>query len=110
MSVIQGESGKIVNLSGPLIVDRSQALKDELTAAIAESSDIHVSLSLIEDLDLACLQVLYAAKRQAGAEGKGFHFSGTVPSRVVRRLAAAGILKGSHQRAEDFEADLIGFN
>lgn len=110
MSAIKGDSPRIVNLSGSLIVDRSEGLKAELTAALAESSQVLVSLSLLEDLDLACLQVLYAARRQAVAEGKDFHFVGTVPSRIVRRLAASGFLQGNPERAEDFEAGLTDFS
>jgi anti-anti-sigma regulatory factor len=100
---------KILNFSGALLVDRAAALKAELSEALEGSSQVLVSLSLIEDLDLACLQVFYAARRTAVKSGKEFHFIGTVPSRIVKRLAAAGFLSGSPERAEDFEAGLIEF-
>jgi anti-anti-sigma regulatory factor len=109
MASIRAETPKIVNLSGSLIVDRAAALKEELSAALAESSQLLVSLSLIEDLDLSCLQVLYAARRSAVAAGKDFHFIGTVPTRIVKRLASAGFLHGKAERAEDFETNLVDF-
>lgn len=105
----KNETPKILNLSGSLTIDRVATLKDELSATLAESSQILVSISLVEEIDLACLQVLYSARRSAVATGKEMHFIGTVPSRVVRRLAAAGFLHGSPERAEDFEAGLTDF-
>ncbi len=101
---------KIVNLSGALIIDRASALKDELVAAFAESSQVLVSLSLVEDLDLSCLQVFYAARRSAASTGMDFHFIGTVPPRIAKRLATTGFLDGMPERAEDFEAALIDFS
>jgi len=100
----------IVNLSGSLTIDRASALKDELLAALSASSNVHVSLSLAEELDLACLQVLYAAKKSAVSLGKEFHFAGTMPDRVLKRLAACGLCSSAASRAEDFEAGLPGFS
>jgi len=99
----------IVNLSGTYMIDRSSALKAELWAAIVGSDRVLVSLSLAEDLDLACLQVLYSARRFARATGKELRFVGSVPSRIVERLSSCGFLHGSPQRAEDFEAVLQDF-
>jgi len=104
-----GPSPRIVNLSGSLLVDKASALRDELAAALASSLHVLVSLSLVEELDLACLQVLYAARRSAAASGGELHFAGSVPSRVVKRLSACGFLRGMPERAEDFEASLVDF-
>lgn len=101
---------KIVSLSGALLVDRAQPLKDELLAALSDSGQVLVSLSAVEELDLACLQVLYGARRLAVADGKEFHFVGSVPARVAKRLAAAGFIPRTVERAEDLEATLADFN
>jgi anti-anti-sigma regulatory factor len=110
MAERKNETPKIINLGGSLIVDRASALKSELAAALAASGNVLVSLSTAEELDLACLQVLYAARKSAFAAGKEFHFVGTIPTRVAKRLSAAGVLKGLPERAEDFEAGLVDFN
>ncbi len=99
----------IVNLSGSLLVDRAAQLKKELGEAVAASERVLVSLSLVEELDLACLQVLYAARRAAAAAGRELRFVGSVPSRIVERLYVTGFLKGKPERAEDFEAMLQDF-
>lgn len=109
MASNESDTQKILNPSGSLMIDRAASFASELSAALASTPRLLISLSGIEDLDLACLQVLYAARRSAAAAGKELHFVGTVSSRVVRRLAAAGFLRGSPERAEDFEAALTDF-
>ena len=104
-----GQSPKIVNLHGSLTVDRAVTLKGEVAEALDGSENVLLSLSLVEDLDLACLQVLYAAKAEARAAGKDLHFLGSVPLRISKRLAACGFLHGVSERAEDFESALVGF-
>lgn len=99
----------IVNLHGSLTIDRASALKDEIANVLEVSDNVLLSLSLVEDLDLACLQVFYAAGKSAAARGKQLHFVGTIPSRVVKRLAACGLSRGISGRAEEFEAGLVDF-
>lgn len=104
-----GQSPMIINLHGALTVERSEALKDEIAAALEGHDNILLSISLVEELDLACLQIFYAAKAQAEAEGKELHFLGSVPSRVTKRLAACGFLRGLSGNADEFESALVGF-
>jgi anti-anti-sigma regulatory factor len=80
-----------------------------MAAALEKSRKVIVDLSHVEELDLACLQVLYAARRAAQASGGELHFSGTVSPRIAKRLSAAGVLSGTPGRAEDFEALLLEF-
>lgn len=109
MPTSKAETQGIVNLSGVLYTDRAAALKKELEEALAGSGPVLVSLSLVEDIDLACLQVLYAARRSAKALGREFHFVGSIPSRLCKRLCAAGFLRGHPERTEDVEAGLVEF-
>jgi anti-anti-sigma regulatory factor len=104
-----GQSPKIVNLHGSLTVERAIAFKEELSLALAGGDNLLLSLSLVEDIDLACLQILYAAKASAASQGKEIHFLGSVPSRIMKRMATCGFLRGASDRAEDFESALVGF-
>jgi anti-anti-sigma regulatory factor len=104
-----GNSPKVVNLSGSLSVERAAGLKSEIWEALSESDNVLLSLSLVEDLDLACIQVFYAAKASAASLGKELHFLGSVPSRVAKKLAATGFLRSASERAEEFESALVGF-
>lgn len=102
-------TSKTLNLSGAYTVDRAAGLKAELSSLLDGAEQAIVSLSEVEELDLACLQVIYAARRSAKAAGREFHFAGTVRPRVARRLLACGFLRGFVERAEDFEAGLLDF-
>lgn len=109
MSQNSSDASIVLNPSGAMIVDRASAFRNELSDALRSSHAIAVDLSLVEELDLACLQVLYAARRAATAAGKELHLSGTISPRVAKRLSAVGILNGTPGRAEDFEASLLDF-
>jgi anti-anti-sigma regulatory factor len=109
MSQNSRDASVVLNPSGALIIDRASAFKSEMAAALAKSRKITVDLSLVEELDLACLQILYAARRATAASGGELHLTGTVSSRIARRLSAVGILRGTPGRAEDFEASLLEF-
>jgi anti-anti-sigma regulatory factor len=91
-----------------LSVDRASALKEELVAALANGGNVLVDLSSIEELDLSCLQVLYAAGLSAKAAGKELHFAGAIPSAVAKRLSSCGFLRGPDARPEDLESALVG--
>jgi anti-anti-sigma regulatory factor len=104
-----GQTPRIINLQGSLGVDRAATLKTEISEALSASDNVLLSVSLVEDIDLACLQVLYAARAQASRDGKELHFLGSVPSRVSKRLVACGYLRGVTEHADDFESALVGF-
>lgn len=104
-----GQSPKIIHLLGSLLVDRAASLKEEISEALEGSDNVLLGVSQVEDLDLACLQVLYAAKKSAASAGKELHFLGSVPSRLSKRLVACGFLHGVSGNAEEFESALVGF-
>ena len=103
-----GQTPATLKLQGVLGIDRAASLKEEIVAALGESGRVLLDLSLVEDLDLACLQVLYGARTTAKARGLELQFSGSLPSRVVQRLETCGFLKGRPGRAEDLASALVG--
>lgn len=107
---MQGSSQAItVNLQGSLSIDRAAEIKERLSRALASSARVAIDISSAEDIDLSCLQAFYAARAEAKAVGKELHFEGTIPQKVSKRLSACGFLRGAPERAEDFEASLVGF-
>ena len=100
---------KIVSLKGSLTVERASTLKDEIAEALASSDDIRLNLSLVEDFELPCLQVLFAAKSTAEAEGKELHIQGSVPPTIAQRLVSCGFLRDVSGTAEAFESALVEF-
>lgn len=107
---MQGSSQtNVVNLSGSLTIEKAAEIKRDLSTALASASRVMVDMSSVEDIDLACLQAVYAARAEAKALGKELHFQGTIPQRVAKRLSACGFLRGSPVGAEEFEAALVNF-
>jgi len=104
-----GQSQDTVKLIGQLTVDRASTIKDEISQAFRKRAIVLLDFSQVEDLDLACLQVLFSAKLGAAAAGKELHFLGTLPERVSRRLVSCGILRADTDHAEDFETALAAF-
>jgi anti-anti-sigma regulatory factor len=104
-----GQTPAVITLSSSLTVDRAAALKEELSAALESNENVVLNIAQVEEIDLSCLQVLYAAGSTAKAKGKGLHFIGAAPAKVAKRLASCGFLRVESDRAEAFEAALVGF-
>jgi len=104
-----GMSSESIKLQGPLTVEHASGLKSEIAQALSDQEAVLLDFSRIEDLDLACLQVLYAARLQAQTSGKGLHFVGSLPSHVSSRLLSCGILSANSAQAEDLESALASF-
>jgi anti-anti-sigma regulatory factor len=96
----------VLDLGATLTVDRAASLRDELAAALAEGGKVSIVFSAVEDLDLSCLQVLYAATLSARAAGRELHFTGSLSRRVSNRLKSCGFLGKDFERAEDLESSL----
>jgi anti-anti-sigma regulatory factor len=104
-----GQGPTVINLDASLTVDKASSLKEELSAALSGAGNILLNLSEVEELDLSCLQVIYAARTQAKASGKTLHLSSPAREHVVARLAACGFLRGPSERSGDLESALVGF-
>lgn len=90
------EGQKEVFLAGNLTLARSLAVKEELERAL-EGSPVIISFGEVENVDLAFLQVLCAARRTASRDGKEIVFRGeTVPSVIAELVKDVGL----HQVAE----------
>lgn len=97
-----------LTLHGSLNVGNSNELKEELRKAIQAGDEVRIDIALVEDLDLACLQVFYAAEASARAVGKALHFIGAVPPKIAARLVACGFLRRIPERVEELDAALVG--
>lgn len=109
MSKEQHGAPSLVKLSGALGIDRAAALQAELSSALAGADKLLLDLSSVDDIDLAALQILYAARRSAKAQSKELHLSGGLPPKLVKRLVASGFLRAMVERAEEAENGLADF-
>lgn len=60
-------------IEGELTVFAVHALKDRILAALAEGEDVDVDLAGVCEVDGAGIQLLLAARREAGMRGLHFH-------------------------------------
>ena len=66
------EDGDHLTLAGSLTIEQAHQLREVLCALIARSNQVFVSLAEVEDVDIASLQILYAARRDALRDDKEF--------------------------------------
>jgi len=97
----------VLNLDSSLTIDHASELKREISSALSNSALVHLNFSGVEELDLACLQVLFAARATARAGDKGLVFTGLPSERVRKRLRAGGFLRSGNGDIESLEAALI---
>jgi len=100
---------RVVSMNGSYTIDRAAELAKELGDAFAVSRNVVVDMGGLTDLDLAALQLLYAARRSAVARGSDFNLSGVVSQGVSRRLEAAGFIRQPVATGQELTAELVGF-
>lgn len=100
---------KEISLKGSLLVDRAKEIKETLSRALQESDAVLVDLSSAADIDLACVQTLYAAKRTAEKKGIKFSFTLSIPEHVMKKLTKSGFIRRALGSAEELGSLLVGF-
>lgn len=97
-----------LELAASLTIDRAAELRAQLTEVLAASGRVILDFSRVEEVDLACLQVIFAARSSARASGKSLGFSGLPSPAAMSRLAAAGFLRpGPFGTAVSLENSLL---
>lgn len=100
---------RLVAPAGSLGIEAASPLKQELLAAFAEAEEVIFDFSRAEDLDLAVLQVLYAARRTAERGKVRFSLMGSVSEKISARLRIAGFTRVPCRTGEELEASLVDF-
>jgi anti-anti-sigma regulatory factor len=70
MNLAIQEDGNHLTLSGMLTIEDGHKLREVLSGIIARSNQVLVSLGEVEDVDIASLQILYAARTDALRDNK----------------------------------------
>ena len=100
---------QVVSLEGDAGVTSVQAVKKRFTEALDSSAKVLVNLSHVSGIDLAGVQLLYAAKREAHSRGVEFHLTGTVSDAVREALEAGGFVQQAPSDARELESVLLDF-
>jgi anti-anti-sigma regulatory factor len=101
-------SVKVLTWEGSLSVEKASVLKEELMLAFSQASQVVVSLSLMDSIDLAVIQLLKAARIEAETTGKTFHLTGTVKPDLLRAFSVSGFVRATAESARDLETELFG--
>jgi|GEM_PF-1953180 len=96
----------VLNLGPTLNVEKAGSLRKDIADALGSGESVSVDFSAVEEIDLSCLQVLYAGLASAKASGREMHFVGNLPQKAGERLKACGFLCGAKALAADLETAL----
>lgn len=80
-----------VSISGRLAIDTAPTLLELFTTQMPAAQKIRLSVSSLEEIDLAGMQLICSACRTALAEGKSFNFRDTLPPCVQEAINVIGL-------------------
>ncbi len=104
---VAGVSVKVLSWEGVLSVERANEVRSELLAAFGQASQVVVSVSLLDSVDLAIIQLLVSASLEARKTGKTFHLGGTVRPEFLRALRVSGFVKAASENVHEVESELF---
>ena len=104
---VAGVSVKVLSWEGVLSVERANEVRTELLAAFGQASQVVVSVSLLDSVDLAIIQLLVSASLEARKTGKVLHLGGTVRPEFLRALRVSGFVSANSESVHDIEAELF---
>lgn len=85
------EASTEIRLEGAIDISCAEDLKRALVEALCPEKEILILLDGVTSLDVAAVQLLWAAAREARAAGRGFGYAGAPAEDVVAALAEAGL-------------------
>lgn len=100
---------RVFNLDTRLTVAGIADLRVGLLQALRSTPQLVLNFERVAEIDLSFVHVLYAARRQAIAEGRSLRFTGTLAPAVREVLAAAGVVAEAPTAARDLEEALLEF-
>lgn len=101
-------SVKVITWEGAATMERAADLKAELLGAFDTSSQVVLSMSMLDLLDVAAVQIILAAKAEAIARAKVFRLTGTIKEGVAKALVSLGLLTEAVDSAADLDRELFG--
>ena len=69
-----------IEIKGELSIFTAAVLRQQLLDALDGETDVEVDLSAVSEMDSAGMQLMVAAKREAGVRNKSLRFTGHSPA------------------------------
>jgi anti-anti-sigma regulatory factor len=104
------ESIKILSYDGTVGIEKAKDIKNDIIEMLDKYKIVTVNMSRIQTIDLAFIQILYAARREAGTRKKEFHISGTLSEPVKDAFLVGGFCKEVGDDAQTLEKQLFEFS
>jgi ABC-type transporter Mla MlaB component len=95
-----------MNDSPALTIEYASGSKGLLQGLLSESKNVCLDLAAINAVDLSGVQLLVAMLREAAAQKKEVHFSGTLSASFRDLISIAGVTHGECLTGEDLESAL----
>lgn len=89
----QSASLCLLRFEGEINIAFAAELKSLLLEALASGKDLRVDLEHATELDVTALQLLWAARRQAGNSGAAFALAGPIADEILAAARDAGFEK-----------------
>ena len=92
MSIVfeQREDSSLLSLEGVIDIATAAELKTALIDALKPGLPVRIALHSNTDLDVTAFQLLWAAEREARAQGVQFTLAGELPQTISAALMDAG--------------------
>jgi anti-anti-sigma factor len=87
----QSRKSSVIRLEGAIDIAAAAEFRKLLVEACGSGREVRVAVGGVKDLDVTAVQLIWAARRSAEAEGVAFTLSGTVPQSVSAALGDAGL-------------------
>ncbi len=101
---------KVVNLLGDLTLSTVDERAEEIRRSLESAPMVLLSLSRTTGIDLAGIQLLYAARRYAEKAGRSLHITGSVAEPVAQKLFKCGFTESLIRQGRDLDENLRGFS
>lgn len=100
---------RVVNLSGDVTISSVKRYADQILEILDGKASVLLSLSQATDIDLAGVQLLYAARRCAESRKKELDLTGPVSEPIARRLYRSGFTESMVYDGLELGRQLHGF-
>ena len=90
LSVEQDETRCVVRLEGEIGVSEAVELKSLLLEGLVSGLKLHLNLERINEIDVSCMQLLYATLRETGRSGAGLAIRMSETAETALRSAGFG--------------------
>ena len=99
---------RVINLKGNVTLNGLSDVVAELNEAIADKPSVVISFTEARDIDLATIQVILSARKEAESRNGDLSLSGTIDANISDRLRSAGFTSRPVSNGKELEVELFG--